>query len=125
MCTKVSLVFENQHLLDRDQADFADLWDLLSYESEIVYRVGCNFTPAKDELVIFDEADTFMLNDTEQFIKLVNDCACLCFTATPDNCDDKGVEAKLIKALGFNKYEYMIEPEAKVVQPTLQVDEEV
>jgi hypothetical protein len=51
-----------------------------------------------------------MLNDTENFIKLVNECACLCFTATPDNCDEKGIEAKIINALGFEKYEYIVEP---------------
>lgn len=59
------MVLENQHLMERDRADFDDMWTLLSYESEISYRVGCNFTPAKDELVIFDEADKFMLNNTE------------------------------------------------------------
>lgn len=104
------MVFENKHLMERDCTDFEDLWTLLSYESDIVYHVGCNFTPAKGELVIIDEADTFMLNDTENFIKLVNECACLCFTATPDNCDEKGIEAKIINALGFKKYEYIVEP---------------
>jgi hypothetical protein len=89
--------------------------------------VGCNFTPAKDELVIIDEADTFMLNETESFIKLVNECACLCFTATPDNGDEKGPEAKIINALGFRKYQYIIEPEAKpaTVASALVVDEDV
>jgi hypothetical protein len=35
-----------------------------------------------------------MLNDLESFAKLVDGCACLCFTATPDNCDEKDAEAK-------------------------------
>lgn len=73
--------------MKRDKADFADLITLLSYQSKISYKVGCDFTPTKKDLVIFDEADIFMFNFTEPFIKLVNECACLCFTDTPDNCD--------------------------------------
>jgi hypothetical protein len=31
MFTKVHIVFDNKHLLDRDHADFEDYWMLLSY----------------------------------------------------------------------------------------------
>jgi hypothetical protein len=98
--------------MERDRADFAEFWILLGYdEKHVQYHVGCNFTAAKGELVIVDESDVPMLNDTENFIKLVNECACLCFTATPDDCDERGIEAKLIGKLGFSKHDYMIEPE--------------
>ena len=44
MFTKVHIVFENEHLLKRDRADFEDYWLLLSYESDkIEYHVGCDF----------------------------------------------------------------------------------
>lgn len=33
---------------------------------------------------------------------------CICFTATPDNCDVKGAEVRLISTLDFKVIKYMI-----------------
>jgi len=52
---------------------------------------------------------------------MIADNACLCFTATPDNCDPKGVETKIVNALGFQKYEYSIDEQGK--KATLDIDE--
>ncbi|CDW74140.1 UNKNOWN [Stylonychia lemnae] len=69
---------------------------LLGYdETWIQYHADSNFTPAKGELVILDEADEFMLNMIEEFIKLLNQYACLGFIATLDNCDANGAVAKM------------------------------
>jgi len=107
--TKVHVVFESNHFMERDHADLAEFWILLGYdENQIQYHVGCNFIPAKGELVIFDEADVPMLDHTEKFIKLVDKCACLCFTATPG---EMNAETQLASTLGFIKHDYMIEPE--------------
>jgi hypothetical protein len=66
MFTKVHLVFENKHLMERDQQDFEDYWILLSCEdNKIEYHVGLDFKPAAGELVIIDEADTFIFSKTE------------------------------------------------------------
>lgn len=46
-----------------------------------------------------DESDTTMFESPEKFASLINGRACICLTATPDNCDGKGVEAKVIQAL--------------------------
>jgi hypothetical protein len=47
----------------------------------------------------------------------------VCFTATPSNCDQQGVEAEVVKALGFKQYTYLIAPVNVAV--TLQCDEVV
>jgi hypothetical protein len=64
-------------------------------------------------LVIVDESDTATFNTPDAFIKLINGRACVCFTATPDNCDGKGVEAKVISALKLEVFHYV--PGAEVV----------
>ena len=109
--TKVHLVFENEHLLDRDRADFESYWILLGYEdsSYVEYHLGCEFKAAQGELVIVDEADTFIFNEPQAFSAMVEECCCICFTATPDNCDAKGVEAKVISALKFFKCNYILD----------------
>jgi hypothetical protein len=60
-----------------------------------------------------DESDTATFNTPDAFIKLINGRACICFTATPDNCDGKGVEAKVISALKLEVFHYV--PDAEVV----------
>ena len=50
-----------------------------------------------------------MLNHTDCFSKLIATHACICFTATPDNSDALGVEAKIIAALKFKKYNYILD----------------
>jgi hypothetical protein len=95
MFTKVHLVFESKHLMERDQQDFEDYWILLGFdESKVEYHIGLDFSPAANELIIVDEADTFIFNDTEKFATLIAENACLCFTATPDNCDPKGARQR-------------------------------
>lgn len=124
MFSKVHLVFENKHLMERDQQDFEDYWILLSCdESKIEYHVGLDFQPAANELIIVDEADTFIFNETDRFTALIAESACLCYTATPDNCDPKGVEKKMVSALGFQKYNYILDEQMK--KPSLDIDEVV
>ena len=73
--------------------------------------MGTDFVCKQGELVIVDEADTFMLNNPEKFAALIQECCCICFTATPDNCDPNGVEAKVTATLKFKKLHYMIDEE--------------
>jgi len=52
-----------------------------------------DFATEETELIIVDESDTASFESPERFAGLINGRACICFTATPDNCDGKGVEA--------------------------------
>ncbi|CDW71226.1 UNKNOWN [Stylonychia lemnae] len=116
------------YLMKRDRAAFAEFWALLGYdETWIQYHADCNITPVKGELVIINEADQFMLNLIEEFMKLVNQYACLCFTGAPDNCYAKGAEAKVRGMLALSKFDFMIEPKFKPVKniADLQMDENV
>jgi len=50
-----------------------------------------------------------MLDNPLRFAELINGCFCICFTATPDNCDSKGPERKTVNSLGFKRFRYVIE----------------
>jgi len=46
-----------------------------------------NFQVSDGELVIIDEADFLIYDDPVKFRDFVVKCACICFTATPDDQD--------------------------------------
>lgn len=48
-----------------------------------------------------------MLDEPKNFAKFMEKKFCVCFTATPSNCDQQGVEAEVVKALGFKQYTYL------------------
>jgi hypothetical protein len=56
----VHLVFENEHLLKRDQADFINLFEDCGFADKVEYHVGIDFAPGEHEIIIIDEADCFI-----------------------------------------------------------------
>jgi len=44
-----------------------------------------NFEVQDGELVIVDESDSLMYNNPDKFRDFIAKCACVCFTATPDD----------------------------------------
>jgi hypothetical protein len=50
-----------------------------------------------------------MFDEAKNFAKCIEKKFCVCFTATPSNCDQQGVEAEVVKALGFKQYNYLID----------------
>ena len=102
------LVFDNKNLLERDKIDFKDLWSLAGCTDKVEYHIGCAFEPEKNSLILVDESDRMMFEEPGAFLRFVNGTFCICFTATPSNCDQQGVEAEAIKALGFKQYNYLV-----------------
>ena len=52
-------------------------------------------------MILIDESDRVMFVQPKSFADFVGKKFCICFTATPSNCDQQGVEAEVIKALDF------------------------
>jgi hypothetical protein len=67
MFTKVHIVYLNKHLCDRDMNDGASMLVLFSFEDKVEYHVGYDFEPKANELIIVDEADTFIYDDPIKF----------------------------------------------------------
>jgi len=81
---------------------------LAGCEDKVEYRVGCDFEPEENSLIIIDESDRVMFESPKTFADFIENKFCICFTATPSNCDQQGVEAEIIKALGFRQYNYVL-----------------
>ena len=88
------------------------------------YRVGLDFVPEANSLIVFDEADRFILNYTALFASLINSCFCICLTATPDDGDIKGPQRILADTRQFSRYNYVIDA-PKFQKIKLEVDEVV
>lgn len=101
MFQKVYLIFDNKHLMERDRADFENLWRFSGCQDKVEYHIGCDFEPEENSLVLVDESDRTMFEQPKSFANFIAKKFCICFTATPSNCDQQGVEAEVIKALGF------------------------
>jgi hypothetical protein len=123
MFTAVHIVFENEHLMNRDKEDFESLWILLDCVDKVHYHVGTEFPALEGELIIVDESDTATFNSPENFAKRIDGRACICFTATPDNCDSNGVEAKVVNALQLKVFQYVLGAEVADVPTRLKMDQ--
>lgn len=123
--TKVHLVFDSKHLMERDRNDFKAYWLLLGYdESQVEYHLGCNFEPTEGGLVIVDEIDAIMFKDPIKFNEVVSGCLVIGFTATPDNFKADGAENRILSLLKFQKYHYVFDQQ-NAGQPDLPFDEVV
>ena len=49
-----------------------------------------------------------MFEPLKAFADFIENKFRICFTATPSNCDQQGVEAEVIKALGFKQYNHIL-----------------
>ena len=102
--------------MERDKTDFEDLWNLAGCREKVEYPIGCCFEPEANSLILIDESDRVMFESPKMFTDFVDGKFCICFTATPSNCDKQGVEAEVIKALGFRQFDYTVdEPPLNVV----------
>jgi hypothetical protein len=108
MFKKVYLVFDNKHLMERDKAEFERLWLMMGCSDHVEYCIGYGFQPGKDSLILVDESDTGMFESPRTFEKLIDGQVCVCLTATPNNCKEDGVETQVIEALGFQRYNYVL-----------------
>lgn len=111
---EVVFVFENDHLMERDAAEFVMLFARFEPGS-VKYCVGLEELTringaaiegrvSDRRLLIFDEVDTIMFAAPFRFHSVVGSSKCVCFTATPDNKIDHGVEKTAIEALGITVF---------------------
>ena len=106
MYSKVHIVYDCEQLKKRDTDDFDGYLGLI--EGEVEYHVGIDFVAAEGELVVIDEADALLYNDPVKFRDFICVNACICFTATPDDWDPNGMDSKVLVAMKFAKYHYIL-----------------
>lgn len=108
--TKVHRVFSSQQLLDRDKEEFADYLHLIDDESQVEDHVGVvGFEVKEGELAIVDEADNVMHGDPAIFFDFMSKCACICYTATPDDQDILSTDIKMLSSMKFKTLYYELD----------------
>src|SRR5687768_5916964 len=90
--SKVHLVYDSQHLMQRDQKQFAQWWVIFKLECAVEYHIGTNFAYQPGEILLIDEADEFIFNSPSEFLSKIQPSCCICLTATPHNQKTKGIE---------------------------------
>lgn len=58
-----------------------------------------------NHVIIVDEADDIIFRNPLRFNTLVGSLQCVCFTGSPDNQVDGGLESTIIKLLGFHRFD--------------------
>ena len=110
--TKVHLVFDSIHLMQRDQREFSHWFELNGILSQVEFHVGLDFECQPGEIILVDEADQLVLSNPAMFFIKIQHNKCICLTATPDNEDKLGVEREVLKLMGFSMFNG--QPEAVV-----------
>ncbi|CDW87650.1 UNKNOWN [Stylonychia lemnae] len=100
--SKVYIIYPFKQLCDRDADEFSTYLDFVA--------IGDN------ELAIFDEGDAIMYNDPDKFRDFVSNCLCICFTATPDDQDPRGVDIQVLKTMTFPTFYYLMNVLERIVK---------
>jgi hypothetical protein len=101
MFSKVYMVFSQSHFMIRDKADFEALWTLIKAGDKVEYHVGSDFEPQENSLILVDESDYLMFRERKRFPSFISKKFCICFTGSPTNNDDRGIEASVVAEIGF------------------------
>jgi len=72
---------------------------LLDDPNLVESHTDIDFEVQDGELVIVDESDSLMYSNPDKFRDFVAKCACVCFTATPDDQEPNGMDAKVLIAM--------------------------
>lgn len=120
MADEVIFVFDEEHLMERDVIEYADLHVL--HSEQVKYCVGLrgleellnsqdlsdagviSTKAVKNRLIIVDEADSIIFADPVKFNSVVGPYVCVCFTGTPDNSVKNGFEPKILERLGLKMF---------------------
>lgn len=118
------MVFPNEHLMNRDKAEFELLITLSSMgEEKVKYHVGIDFVPEKNALIVVDEIDIFLLGDPCKFKAVIASNACIGLTATPPNT---AMEKAVAEHLVFKLHSYSFGESASISNAeSLLVDENI
>jgi hypothetical protein len=99
--TEIHIVYPDEHLMERDRADFGKLLLIAKCVDKVHFHVGMSFDFGRKALLIFDEADTFMFDTHSTFETFIKGIDCLCLTGTPSNSKQAGTEKALLQKLSF------------------------
>ena len=97
------MVYTNQVLMEKDQADSKEFWTKTSLQEQVIYHKDIDFQVEEEQLVIFDEADEYIYGQTQRFLDFLGTNKTICLTAT---CGGSSPTEKFIlEYIGLQQFE--------------------
>jgi len=80
---KVHVIVPNAALAKRDSIDYKDYFESGGVQRHVAYHSDLNFHRGPSDILLFDEADDFILRKPQLFLTGLKGNKLVCFTATP------------------------------------------
>ena len=97
------MVYTNQVLMDKDQADFKEFWTKTNLQEQVIYHKDIDFQVEEEQLVIFDEADEYIYGQTQRFLDFLGTNKTICLTATCGGSNP--TEQYILEHIGLKQFE--------------------
>ena len=97
------MVYTNQVLMEKDQADFKEFWTKTSLQEQVIYHKDIDFQVEEEQLVIFDEADEYIYGQTQRFLDFLGSNKTICLTATCGGSNP--TEQYILEHIGLKQFE--------------------
>jgi hypothetical protein len=79
----VHIVIPGESLKNRDLDDFKDFFENNDLSEKVLYHTDIAFSRKLGDLVLIDEADSFIYKDPKTFKTFISTHHTVCFSATP------------------------------------------
>lgn len=97
------MVYTNQVLMEKDQADFKEFWTKTNLQEQVIYHKDIDFQVEEEQLVIFDEADEYIYGQTQRFLDFLGSNKTICLTATCGGSNP--TEQYILEHIGLKQFE--------------------
>ena len=97
------MVYTNQVLMEKDQADFKEFWTKTNLQEQVIYHKNIDFQVEEEQLVIFDEADEYIYGQTQRFLDFLGSNKTICLTATCGGSNP--TEQYILEHIGLKQFE--------------------
>lgn len=97
------MVYTNQVLMEKDQADFKEFWTKTNLQEQVIYHKDIDFQVEEEQLVIFDEADEYIYGQTQRFLDFLGTNKTICLTATCGGSNP--TEQYILEHIGLKQFE--------------------
>jgi hypothetical protein len=106
----VHLVYSTERLMKKDKKEFKNVLEITDNTEKVHYHIDIEFEVGKNDLLIFDEGDEYIYENTDKTLKFMKNHACVMLTATINGGREEKVEEKVLKSFGFECYSHMHQP---------------
>lgn len=78
----VHLIYSTERLKEKDKKDFANMFEITDMAPQIHYHIKLGFKAGAKDLLIFDEGDEFIYQNSQTAYNFMKKLTCIMLTAT-------------------------------------------